>query len=57
MNPYEAGNLEPHQPRGELQVGQRRLFWLFMVIIGGLTLAQIVFFVLGLLVVSWLLNA
>ena len=56
MNPFEVGELEPHEPQRQMTVGPRRLFWLFMVFIGGLTLALIAFVVLGLFVVGWLLN-
>ena len=55
LNPFEVGNLEPHEPPRQLTVGPRRLFWLLMVIIAGLTLGLIVLFVLGLLLVRWTL--
>ena len=51
MNPFEVGELEPHEPQRRFPFGSRRLFWLLMVIIGGLTLGLI-----GLLVAGWMLN-
>jgi hypothetical protein len=58
MNPYDPPTtpLEPHKPRRQLTVGSSRLFWLLMVIVGGLTLSLIVFAVLVLLVAGWMLS-
>ncbi len=56
MNPFEVGELEPHEPQRQLPVGPLRLVWLLMVIIGGLTLRLIAFLVLGLLAVDWMLS-
>ena len=56
MNPFEVGQLEPHEPRRQATVGSSRLFWLLMVIVGGLTLSLIVFAVLVLLVAGWMLS-
>jgi len=56
MNLFEVGDLEPHEPRHQSTGGHRKLFWLLMVIVGGLTLGLIIFCVLGLLVVSLMLS-
>ncbi|MCX7388335.1 MAG: hypothetical protein NTX48_16850 [Planctomycetales bacterium] len=61
MNPYDPPTTppeppEPSDPRRQATVGSSRLFWLLMVIVGGLTLSLIVFAVLVLLVAGWMLS-
>lgn len=51
MNPFEVGQLEPHKPRRQAPVGSSRLFWLLMVIVGGLTIGLIILLVFGALVI------
>ncbi len=56
MNPFEVGDLEPHEPRQKSTYTVQMLFSVLMVGVAGLILGLLVLFVFLALFVGWAMS-